>query len=123
MLVLIMAAAMASGDASANGMLSGLPRDYNQARAWMVDHGYQPLRVKTDHRSKPCADWSEDSKCSPSDLPEGECAADVPACNFFWRTPSGEVVKVMTWGEERGSIIGAKRADRTEKRDLIELHR
>ena len=67
---------------------------YLAARTKLRLLGYKPIPVN------PPASICSDQRCKQTiRLSEGECATDVPACNFYWRSPEGRYLRVRTEGE------------------------
>ena len=67
---------------------------YLAARTKLQLLGYRPIPV-----SLPASICSDQSCKRTIRLIEGECATDVPACNFYWRSPKGRYLRVRTEGE------------------------
>jgi hypothetical protein len=88
---------------------------YFAARARLRAIGYVPMRT-VGEPARVCTD----KKCKNLvELPEAQCAMDIPICNTFWRSPKGRVLKVMTIGEiKAGDVYYVIWSTRREQRDL-----
>jgi hypothetical protein len=97
------------------------PSEYNDARAWLLQRGYHPLRITGSSLPTRCTNWRPTSQCETPDLPEGACSASITngtLCNFYWRAPTGRIVVVGTLGEDRARVTSVRWARKWEARDL-----
>ena len=88
---------------------------YLKARVALRRSGYKPIQL--NYPATLCSDQA----CKRIlHISEGECAADIAACNFYWRSPKGRYLQVRTEGEFNPQVVETEWITRNDLPDRLE---